>query len=174
MFLQYNEITLREFEESDIDNKIHWINDPINNKYLHYDIPLEFEKTLNWYRNKNNQTRLDLVIEYNSVPVGLIGLLNIDKINNKAEYYICLGETQYKGKGIAKIATQLLVSYGFYNIGLNKIYLNVDSENTVACKLYEKSGFLCEGEFKKDLVHRGKYIDRKRYAILRENFTQKI
>lgn len=166
MHIQSNNVTLRDFCETDVHNKIRWINDPENNLYLHYDIPLEYEKTVQWYRNKNNETRLDLIIEYCGIPVGLMGLLGIDRTNNKAEYYICLGEKEYKGKGIAKSATKMLIDYGFTELGLNKIFLNVDAENIVACHLYEKCGFECEGYFKKDMVHRGQYIDRKRYAIL--------
>ena len=163
-----SQVTLRAFTENDIDNKIRWINDPKNNTYLHYDIPLEKNKTLQWYKNKNNETRYDFVIEYEGIPVGLIGLLAIDKVNRKAEYYICLGEHDYKGKGIAKAATKLIIDFGFKELDLNKIYLNVDAENEIACFLYEKSGFVCEGIFKQDLFHRGRFIDRKRYSILRE------
>ena len=170
MLLKFEKISLREFAISDIENKIKWINNPENNKYLHYDIPLEYDKTLRWFENKNNNVRCDLIVEYEGVPVGLIGLLNIDTVNSKAEYYICIGEVQYKGKGIAKTATRLIVKYGFEELGLNKIYLNVDADNEIACALYEKSGFICEGVFKKDLLHRGRFIDRKRYALLKENF----
>lgn len=166
--MTYSNVSLRKFCEEDIDNKIRWINDPLNNIYLHYDIPLEKDKTLQWFRNKNNETRFDFVIEYDGTPVGLIGLLAIDKINSKAEYYICLGEHEYKGKGIAKAATRLILDFGFDELNLNKIYLNVDAENEAACFLYEKAGFTCEGVFKQDLFHRGRLIDRKRYAILRE------
>lgn len=173
MILKRGDIVLRDFIQDDIPNKIKWINNPLNNSYLHYDIPLSYDKTLEWFKNKGNHIRYDFVIEYNCVPVGIIGLLSIDKINNKAEYYICVGETEYKGKGIATSASNILLSFGFNTIGLNKIYLNVDSENNAACHLYEKIGFLCEGVFKKDLMHRGRYIDRKRYAMLKENFDDK-
>lgn len=170
MILKFEKIILRDFTECDIADKIRWINDPLNNAYLHYDIPLCYDKTLEWFRNKNNNTRHDFIVEYEGISVGVIGFLNIDRTNSKAEYYICVGESNYKGKGIATIATKLLLSYGFNILRLNKIYLNVDSKNIAACRLYEKTGFLCEGEFKKDLMHRGEYIDRKRYAILKENF----
>lgn len=165
----HSDVSLRRFIEEDIDNKIRWINDPRNNTYLHYDIPLEKEKTLLWYRNKNDKNRYDFVIEYNGKPVGLIGLLAVDKVNSKAEYYICLGEHEYKGKGIAKTATKIIIDFGFNQLKLNKIYLNVDADNETACFLYEKCGFVCEGIFKQDLFHRGKFIDRKRYAILRSH-----
>ena len=169
MFLEQENIILREFSETDIANKVRWINDSENNEYLHYDIPLEYDKTLSWYKNKNNERRLDLVVEYEGTPVGLIGLLEIDRISKKAEYYICLGEKQYKGKGIATIATKLLLEFGFGKLDLRKIYLNVDADNVIACHLYEKCGFVCEGYFKKDMFHRGRFIDRKRYSIFSEH-----
>ena len=169
MNIRDNNVSLRDFCETDIAKKVRWINDPENNEYLHYDLPLEYDKTVLWYRNKNNETRLDLIIEYENIPVGLIGLLNIDYFHKKAEFYICLGEKQYKGCGIAKIATKLLVNYVFEEINHQKIYLNVDADNIRACYLYERVGFTCEGYFKKDMIHHGQYIDRKRYAIFSES-----
>ena len=77
--MQEDRITIRKFNERDIENKIKWINDSNNNKFLHYDLPLEYEKTLNWFNNnKNNENRYDAIIEFNAIPVGVIGLLNIE------------------------------------------------------------------------------------------------
>ena len=119
-----NDVSIRGFKEIDIEKKVEWINNSENNQYLHYDLPLEKEKTLKWFQGiQNSETRLDAVIEYNSIPIGLIGLLDIDKKNKKAEYYICMGEPKYKGKGIAKKASLLLINYAFSELKLNKIYL---------------------------------------------------
>ena len=170
MFVQFESVTLRDFTEGDINNKIRWINDPENHRYLHYDVPLEYSKTLQWFLSKDNNCRLDFVIEYENVAVGLIGLLGIDNVNSKAEYYICIGEKQYKGKGIAKIASKVLLSLAFSELNLNKVFLNVDAQNTIACHLYETIGFECEGYFREDLLHNGVLIDRKRYAILAKDW----
>ena len=172
MRLCKDDIVLRSFEERDIENKVRWINNPENNQYLHYQIPLEVEKTRNWFLHKKNETRLDLVIEYQGIPVGLIGLLAIDPDNQKAEFYISMGETAYKRKGISTRAIQILLEYAFVDLRLNKVYLNVDADNEAACGLYEKTGFLCEGTFVEDMYHRGKLIDRKRYAILRKAYLE--
>lgn len=162
------EISLRRFTASDIPAKVRWINDPLNNEFLHYNIPLEEEKTAVWFEAiKDRADRYDAVIEADGVPVGLIGLLQIDNVSKKAEYYISMGEHDYKRKGIASKASSLIIEYAFDTLGLSKIYLNVDSENVAACKLYEKLGFLCEGEFKKDLWHRNRFVDRKRYAMIK-------
>ena len=36
-------VTIRKFEEKDIANKIKWINDERNNRFLHYDLPLSMK-----------------------------------------------------------------------------------------------------------------------------------
>lgn len=159
-------ITIRKFMQNDIENKIRWINNSENNKFLHYDLPLEYNKTLMWFeKNKDNINRYDGIIEYCKTPVGLIGLLNIDYKNKKAEYYITIGETNYKGKGIAYIASKKLIKFAFEELGLNKIYLYTEVENIAAQKLFDRLGMEKEGMLKDDLIINGIKKDRYIYAI---------
>ena len=66
-------VYIRKFEERDIGYKVRWINDERNNKYLHYDLPLTEEKTLNWFRNVKNRTdRVDYTVICDNEPAGLI------------------------------------------------------------------------------------------------------
>ena len=167
---QNNEIELRKFSEEDIPNKIKWINDSANNTYLHYDLPLEFDKTLRWFQNnKDKENRYDAVILYDGVPVGLIGLLGIDRVNRKAEYYICLGEHNIKGKGIATRASKLLFDYAFETLDLNKIYLYTEVDNLSAQKLFERRNFKKEWLFVDDLIYNGRKVSRYAYALLKED-----
>lgn len=172
MIAKYMDVTLRDFEEDDVPQKVGWINNPANNQFLHYDIPLKEDKTVQWFRQKDNSKRLDCVIEYDGIPVGLIGLLQIDRVNSKAEYYITIGETQYKNKGIATKASKAILDYAFLTLNLHKVYLTVDARNELAIKLYKKVGFIQEGYFADDLYNAEKleFIDRERYAIVR-NFV---
>ena len=164
-------VLIRKFEKKDIPNKILWINDDTNNQYLHYDLPLEYEKTCRWYEaNKNRTDRYDAVIEYNGIPVGLIGLLSIDKKNSKAEYYITMGSHKYKGKGIAKEASKQLLRYAFEQLNLNRVYLYTEVGNIVAQKLFEKVGFKREGLLVCDINNRGKFVDRYIYGICKKDF----
>ena len=72
-------ISIRQFEKRDIPKKVEWINNPENNRYLHYDLPLQADKTeLLFDRYRGRTDRYDAVIEADGVPVGLIGLLSID------------------------------------------------------------------------------------------------
>lgn len=45
-------VSLRKFTKDDIPKKVEWINNPDNNRFLHYDLPLEEEKTHEVYTNK--------------------------------------------------------------------------------------------------------------------------
>lgn len=162
-------VSIRKFEARDISNKVKWINDSRNNTFLHYDLPLEFNKTLAWFMNiKDRVDRYDAVIEVNGVPVGLIGLLTIDQKNRKAEYYISMGETEYKGKGIAKEASSLIIDYAFTTLNLNKIYLYTESDNVAAQKLFERLGFVKEGRLNADIFTNGRYVDRFIYGIFKK------
>lgn len=166
-------ITIRKFERKDIPLKVEWINNNENNTYLHYDLPLTVEGTEKWFKShEKDNSRYDAIIEVNKTPVGTIGLLNIDRKNSKAEYYIAMGETKYKGKGVAKEASRLLLSYGFEKIGLNRIYLYTESGNVTAQRLFEKLGFIKEGIIREDVLSHGKYVDRYVYGCLREEWNK--
>lgn len=166
-------VTIRKFEKTDIPKKVEWINNPENNQFLHYDIPISVEKTEKWFDSHlGEDTRFDAVIEADGVPVGTIGLLDINKKDSKAEYYIAMGETEYKGKGIAKKASLLILQYGFEVLGLNRIYLFTETGNIMAQHLFEAAGFVREGVIREDILSHGKFADRIIYGFLREDWNK--
>lgn len=169
---RYKDLIIRKFTREDIPLKIRWINDSKNNQYLHYDLPLEYEKTCKWFENIKDRTdRYDAVIEYNGIPVGLVGLLSIDFKNKKAEDYMIIGEHTFKGKGIATRAGHLIQLYGFNQLGLNKIYAYTEVDNERAYKLDLRRGFQVEGCLKADLCMNGSYIDRYCFGIYKETYS---
>lgn len=168
-------VSIRRFEAGDIPDKVRWINDPRNNAFLHYELPLEVEKTQIWFeKNRDRTDRYDAVIEADGKPVGLIGLLSIDRKNQKAEYYVTIGESAYLGRGVANRASKLILDYAFETLGLNRVYLYTETENIAAVKSYEKIGFRREGVLKKDLFSRGRYVDRYVYGITKEDYTHRV
>lgn len=167
------QVIIREFRREDIPKKVEWINNPENNRFLHYDIPIEVSKTQKWFDNNVGRTdRYDAVIEVDGVPCGTIGLLSIDRINSKAEYYIAMGETSLKGKGISTQASKLILEYGFKKLGLNRIYLFTETENIPAQKLFEKIGFKKEGCIRDDIISHGRFVDRYTYGICRKDYMK--
>lgn len=166
-------VTIRRFVREDIPKKVEWINNPENNRYLHYDIPLNIEKTQKWYENNIGRTdRYDAVIVADDVPCGTIGLLNIDRKNAKAELYIAMGDTSLKGKGVSTEASKLILNYGFSEMNLERIYLYTETENIAAQRLFEKIGFIKEGCLRDDILSHNQFVDRFIYGILRKDYLR--
>ena len=154
MIKQEWKVTIRKFEFSDVPQKVKWINDSRVNRYLHYTLPLEIEKTEAWFfANKDRTDRYDAVIECDNIPVGLIGLLQIDFSKWCAEYYIAIGEPNFFGRGIAAKASTELFKYAFGTLKLNSVYLYTECDNISAIHLYEKFGF------KKAIIRKDYYSD---------------
>ena len=161
-------VTLRKFEKSDIPKKIEWINNPANNRFLHYELPLEYDKTLRWFeKNQYREDRYDTVVEVDGVPVGLIGLLSIDRNNGTAEYYISMGETDYMRRGIAYRASRMLLDHAFDTLQLNRVYLYTEVENRDAQRLFACLGFVPEALLENNVLSHGVYVDRYRYGMTR-------
>lgn len=159
-------VAIRRFEDADVPKKVEWINDPRNNAFLHYDLPLEEEKTRKWFEAAKNRTdRADYTILMDGRPVGLIGLLGIDRKNLKAEFYITMGEEDAKGCGVGLAATRLIFQEAVEVYGLQRLYLFTEVENVRAQQLFAKAGFEQEGLLRKDLVYRGRIVDRYLYGI---------
>ena len=156
MIIENNNILIRKFKYEDIEAKVRIINDEKNNRFLHYDLPLEYNKTVNWFKNNiNNNKRCDFTIEYYKKIAGFIGLLNLDEKNAKAEYYICVDNL-----------------FAFNKINLNKVYLYTEVSNIKAQLLFEKIGFKKEGLLKDDLIYSGKKICRYVYGMCKDDFYE--
>lgn len=103
--------------------------------------------------------------------LGTVSLKEIDQQNRNAEYAISL-RRMAQGKGVGYIATKEILEIAFHELGLEKVYLNVLSENQRAIRLYEKCGFIFEGEFRNHLFLREQYQNLRWYAMLRKEYQK--
>ena len=169
---RFKDVSLRKFCFEDIPLKIEWINNAENNQYLHYDLPLEYEKTCKWFESlKHRSDRIDWTIIYNGRPVGLIGIINIDEKNKKGEDYIVVGDTRYRGKGIATKAGLLNMAYAFKEIGLNKLYGYIEAGNMNSVKQCQRRGGQVEGYLRADIIRNGKPVDNYVVGYYKDNFV---
>lgn len=169
---RFDDVRIRKFRLEDIPMKIRWVNDPANNEYLHYDLPLEYEKTVAWFeRTKDRTDRFDAVIEFCGEPVGLCGLLNIDQKNRKAEEYMLVGNTSYKRKGIAEKAGTLCALYCFDTLKLNRLYAFIEVGNNASLGLYKKRGFQVEGCLRQSLRKNDSFVDRYVLGVFRQELV---
>lgn len=80
--------------------------------------------------------------------VGAVDLFNFEPQHKRAGIGIMVLESERK-KGIAGTALELIIEYGFNMLGLHQLFCNIEADNEVSLKLFEKQGFVRAG-LKKD------------------------
>lgn len=166
---------LRKLEEKDADGMLEWMQDPEMQKGFRFNAEEKNrEDVLSFIRNANIELVNGKNIHYavsdeDDEYLGTISLKNVDLVNKKAEYAISL-RRMAQGKGIATEATHEILKMAFEQYDLQRVYLNVLSDNQRAIRLYEKCGFVYEGEFRKHLFLRGEYKSLKLYGMLKEEW----
>src|SRR3990167_7481149 len=91
--------------------------------------------------------------------IGTCQLLNINWRHRSAELQIRIGDAQYHGRGFGTEAVKLLTHFGFSDLNLHRIYLNVFANNIRAIKSYEKCGFVTEALLKEAAFIDGSWVD---------------
>ena len=66
----------------------------------------------------------------------------------------------------APVPLRLIVGYGFEQIGLHRISLEVYAFNPRARHVYEKTGFVAEGVLRESLYYGGEWVDATVMSIL--------
>lgn len=139
-------VMLRLLEEPDLPLTLSWRNqDNIRRWFLTNDV-IPFEKHHAWFhRYQSLDTDFVFVIlakELNLRPVGQISLYAIDWQSQVGEYgRLMIGESEVRGKGLARSASLLLLQIGFEILGLKEIVLEVKQDNLPAISVYRSIGF---------------------------------
>ena len=68
-------------------------------------------------------------------------------------------------------AVTAIVGFGFAELRLERIWLNVWTENARARRAYEKAGFVHEGTIRHDRYEHGEHTSGDLMSILREEWT---
>lgn len=163
---------LRKLKYKDIDNMLSWMHDETINQFFSNDFK-NFTKDdiKNFIDNCDNDSKNIhyACVDENDNYLGTISLKNIDTKNKNAEYAISFCKCAH-GTGAAKFATKELFKFAFEKLELEKIYLNVLSENSRANSFYKKIGFIFEGSFKKHICINGIFKDLNWYRILKDEY----
>lgn len=165
-------VTIRPFSIQDVQTKVRWINDPENNRFLHYELPIRVDKTLEWFeRVRTNTSRYDATIELDGHAVGLAGLLSIS--NGNAEAYFLVGEKYARGRGVALSALGKILEHAFGQLSLSSVYAWTETGNTGGQRVLERAGFSRTGVFPNEIPNRGSLISRFLYVISRPAYDSK-
>jgi len=173
-FIVGDRIYLRAVDVDDVDNFVTWLNDEEVRQYLSMTSPFnktrEKEFVDGLYKDDNNII-LGIVLKENDNLVGNIGLHKISRTHRNAELGIFIGDKSCWSKGYGTEALKLVIKYGFNQLNLHRIYLDVFDFNTRAMRTYEKAGFKKEGIYREQYYRNGKYCDVFFMGILKSEWN---
>lgn len=145
--IESERIILRLLEKTDLSQTLAWRNqDHIRIWFNNTEVVAEkdhyawFETYLNL---DNDFVFVILAKDLDHICIGQISIYNIDWEVGSAEFgRLIIGHQLARGKGYAKEAIHLLLEFGFLQMGLRKVYLEVKEKNDPAIKIYKKAGFV--------------------------------
>jgi diamine N-acetyltransferase len=169
-------VYLRAQERSDIPIFVRWFNDSEMTSYLSMRAPMSEPMEEAWFNGMVAQQgkgayhfticRLD-----DDRPIGNTGLFDVDTVNGSAGIGISIGEKSLWGQGLGTDAMNALLDFGFGQLRLERMWLEVHDFNARARRSYEKSGFVLEGTERHANFKRGRYNDVLLMSILRDEWA---
>jgi RimJ/RimL family protein N-acetyltransferase len=169
-------VFLRPAEKSDVPIFVGWFADAEMSSFLGMRAPFSEAMEEQWFvRQVENQgkehyhfvmCRLD-----NSQPIGTISLFRVDEVNGSAGVGISIGEKTLWGQGYGTDAMNALLDFGFGELRLERIWLDVYDFNVRARRSYEKAGFLAEGMQRHAHYSHGQFRDVLLMALVRDDWT---
>jgi RimJ/RimL family protein N-acetyltransferase len=97
--------------------------------------------------------------------VGEVALNEWDQGNRSCNFRTMIGPGG-RDRGLGTEALRLIVGYGFEQLGLHRISLEVYAFNPRAQHVYEKAGFVVEGVLREALRYEDEWIDATVMSIL--------
>jgi len=174
-FLTGEQIYLRPLDEDDVDRCLRWINDAEVARGVGRKGPISRTQEREWivgqYKSRSTFS-LAIVLKAGDRHIGNCGLHEIEPENGRAEFGILIGEKGEWGKGYGPEAAGMLLRYGFEELRLHRIDLEVYAQNERAQRAYEKAGFVLEGRRRESYFSQGAFDDTLIMGILKPEWEK--
>ena len=144
---KHKDISLRAVEEKDLQLLYKIRYDEVVNEQLFSIFPLSMSIQNEWLESmlKSLKYKVFMIENDEFKTIGCVRLNDIDHLNRKVEVGADVQEI-FRGKGYGKKIYELLFKYCFDCLNMNKMYLYVFEDNSIAITLYKKVGFKEEGK----------------------------
>lgn len=169
-------VWLRPSEPTDIDLFVRWLNDAETASFLSIRSPLSHAGEERWFERmleshgKDSYFFVMCRLE-DDLPIGTIGLMQIDYRNGNAGVGISIGEKALWGQGLGTDAMNALLDFAFGQLRMERIWLEVNDDNPRGRRSYEKSGYVLEGTQRRAHYADGEFHDLLLMGILRADWA---
>lgn len=167
-------LSLRAVEPSDVDQLLKWENNTevwkVSNTFTPFSRFEIEEYVLNAKRDIFSARQLRLMIslleeDHAPVTIGTIDLFEFDPVHLRAGVGIMIAK-EFRGKGYAAEALNILVRYASDALHLNQLFCNISSDNLVSLHIFETVGFVRCGH-KKQWINAGEeWLDEFMYQLI--------
>jgi diamine N-acetyltransferase len=170
-------LRLRAPEPADISLLYEWENDTsvwrVSNTFTPFSRFQIEEYVMNARQDIFAARQLRLMIElqnsgHDNTVIGSIDLFDFDPFHLRAGIGILIRE-QYRNKGFAKEALEILVKYSFSFLQMHQLYCNIAAGNVSSCALFENAGFVRCG-VKREWINEGTtWHDELMFQLIRRD-----
>jgi ribosomal-protein-alanine N-acetyltransferase len=172
-FIQGEKIYLRALSLNDANEEyLSWLNDDETTRGLASGVfpstNEELQKFVEGAVSNKNVVMFAICDVSNDAHIGNIKLDQFDWVSRTCELGLLIGNKAYWGKGIGYEVCKLTLSYAFTDLNIRKVSLAVYENNPAAIRLYEKLGFVAEGQLRKHIFEGGQYFDKFYMGIFQE------
>ncbi len=173
-------VFLRPFEMADAETYRRWRADgePMALAGWHERAPLslaQVERRIAGHAEEQGKDSYTFLIcrDDDERAIGEVMLMDIDRVNGSAEVGIFIGEPEEWGKGYGTDAVRAIVDFGFAELRLERVWLEVATDNPRAIRSYEKVGFVREATLRHDRWEGGRFTDGHVMSILRDEWPSR-
>lgn len=172
-------VYLRPGERSDIPLFVRWLTDARTTEHLALHSPIGLAMEERWFEemlDHHGRDRWFFVIcrLEDDRPVGSMDLHALDLNNGGAGLGILIGDPADTSQGYGSDAIRALVDFGFTELRLERIWLDVYEDNARGRHVYERLGFVHEATFRHGVYRGGRFVDVLRMAVLRTEWPPAV
>jgi RimJ/RimL family protein N-acetyltransferase len=159
----------------DLDRCFTWVNDFEVKQYINSRYPWSREGEEEWLRGATRRTgydHLNLAIDTLAEDrhIGTLALTDVYAEERFACLGIMIGDRDYWSRGFGTDAILTILRFAFDEMNLNRVWLEVNDDNTRAISCYRKCGFIEEARLRQDGFAFGGYRDSLIMGILASEF----
>ena len=162
---------LRPHERSEIPLFVRWFNDQETSHFLSMRSPMSQASEEQWFEHMleaqgKTAYNFTICLLEDDRPIGTIALMDVDHVDGNAAVGISIGEKELWGQGYGTDAMNALLDFGFGQIRMERIWLEVYDYNARGMRSYEKCGFVLEGTLRHAIFREGSFRDVHIMSIL--------
>lgn len=177
--IAHGSVYLRAGERADIPLFVEWMNDWRTTRTLALRAPMSLASEERWFegmladQGHGGYFFVACLLE-DDRPIGTIGLFDLDLPSGGAGLGLSIGREADRGRGHGTDMLRALLAFGFGQLRLERIWLDVYDMNPGARRVYERVGFVLEGTLRRAIFREGRHLDVHRMSILADEWRASV